>query len=482
MGSGFKNGTAAPGGRGFYRELIQLALPIALQNFLLAAVSASDTLMLDRLNQTAMTAVSLASLVAFIQNMLMIVITSAGTILGSQYFGKDDMDAVKTLKNIMLRRGLACGLLFFGLCVAIPEPIMNIFTNNPELIATGARYLRFASVSYLLTGVSQVYLAMMKIIKRAGTSTAISAVAVALNIVLNWAMIFGMGPIPAMGVAGAAISTAVARVVELLLALFFSHRSGVFSQSVQRVREHNHMLAKDFMKVSLPLLGGIFVWGVGFTVYRIVTGHMGPDVAAASSVASMLRDLMLSTCTGTSAAAGILVGNALGAGDLDRGREYGNRLLRVSLLIGLVNCAVVLALTPVLPRVVHLNDAARGYLNSMLVIIAVYMVATAATNVVINGIFAAGGDTLFNMYSLAVCMWGIAIPLTILGAFVFHWPVVVVYACTCVDEVGKIPWVLAHFKKYKWVRNLTRQDVCDHNTTDIVEYAGKLKDTLAGQR
>jgi len=482
MGKEAQNAVAAPAKKGFYRELIQLALPIALQNFLLAAVSASDTLMLDSLSQTAMTAVSLASLVAFIQNMLMTVITSAGTILGSQYYGKEDMDAVKTLKNIMLRRGLVCGLLFCGVCVAIPEPIMDIFTDDPDLIAAGVQYLRFASISYLLTGVSQVYLAMMKIIKRAGTSTAISATAVVLNIGLNWAMIFGLGPIPAMGVAGAALSTAIARVVELTLALVFSHRSGVFSQPVQRVREHNHVLARDFMKVSMPLLGGIFVWGVGFTVYRIITGHMGPDVAAASSVASMLRDLMLSTCTGTSAAAGILVGNALGAGDLKRGREYGERLLRISLVIGLINCAIVLALTPLLPRVVHLNDAARGYLTSMLFIIAVYMIATAATNVVINGIFAAGGDTLFNMYSLAVCMWGIAIPLTLLGAFVFHWPVVVVYACTCVDEVGKIPWVLAHFRKYKWVRNLTRQDVCDHNTADIAEYAGKLKNTFVGQR
>ena len=467
--------------RGFYGQLLRLALPIALQNFLLAAVSASDTLMLDRLSQTAMTAVSLASLVQFIQNMLLVVITGAGTILGAQYFGRNDMGAVKTLKGIMLRRGLVCGLLFLGLCLAIPEQIMDIFTDKPELIATGARYLRFAGFSYLLTGISQVYLTMMKIIKRAGTSTAISAVAVVLNMGLNWLLIFGMGPIPAMGVAGAAIATAIARVVELVLALVVSRRSGVFSKDINTLREHNSMLAKDFMKVSLPLLGGIFVWGVGFTVYRGVTGHMDPDVAAASSMASMLRDLLMCTCTGTSAAAGILVGNALGAGDLQRGREYGERLLRLSLVIGLINCVIVLALTPVLPGMVHVSDTAKGYLRSMLFIIAVYMIANAATNIVINGIFAAGGDTMFNMYSLAVCMWGIAIPLTLLGAFVFHWPVVVVYACTCVDEVGKIPWVLAHFRKYKWVRNLPRQDVCDQNTTDVVEYARSLKRELEGR-
>jgi len=475
------NAVAPIGKRGFYRELVHLALPFALQNFLLAAVNASDTLMLMRLNQNAMTAASLASLVQFIENMLLTVITGAGTILGAQYFGKNDMGAVKTLKNIMLRRGVICGIAFCGVCLAIPEPIMDIFTDNSELIQLGARYLRFVAISYLLTGISQVYLTMMKIIKHAATSARVSAVAVGVNILLNWALIFGFGPIPSMGVAGAALATAISRVIELILALVVSRRSGVFSKDIQTLREHNHLLAHDYLKVSLPLLGGIFVWGVGFTLYSVITGHMGPNVAAAGSVASMVRDLMLSTCTGTSAAAGILVGNVLGAGDLTRGKDYGERLLRLSLAIGLINCAIVAVLVPVMPRIMPLSDVARGYLTSMLIIIAAYMIATAAANIVINGVFAAGGDTRFNMYSLAVCMWGIALPLSYLGAFVFHWPVWMVYACTCLDEVGKIPWVLVHFKKYKWVRNLTHQDVCDHNTTDVSEFAKKLSKVALGK-
>ena len=478
MGKETSNNATLHDRRDFYGKLIHLALPIALQNFLLAAVSASDTLMLVRLNQTAMTAVSLASMVQFVQNMLMMVIVGAGTILGSQYYGKNDMGAVKALKNIMLRRGIACGIVFFLLCALLPKPIMDIFTDNDELIETGSWYLRFASFSYLLTAISQVYLTMMKIIKRAATSTRISAVAVVVNIGLNWVLIFGLGPIPSLGVVGAAIATGISRVIELILALVASRRSGVFSKNIQVLREHNHILAHDFMKVSLPLLGGIFVWGVGFTIYSVITGHMGPDVAAASSAASMIRNLMLCTCTGPSAAAGILVGNALGSGDLARGRQYGDWLLRIALIIGIINFVIVLALMPLAPRLIQLSDAANGYLTSMLIIIAVYMIARAATDIIINGIFAAGGDTMFNMYSLAVCMWGIAIPLSYLGAFVFHWPVWVVYACTCLDEVGKIPWVLAHYKKYKWVRNLTRQDVCDENTTDIADFTRKLAEDV----
>ena len=418
----------------FYRELFRLAFPIAVQSFLLAAVSASDTVMLGRLSQNAMSAVSLASLVQFIQNMLLIVITSAGMILGAQYYGKGDAGAIRQLKNIMLRLGALTSVLFFALCILIPEPVMDIFTDNEELIEIGGRYLRFAAFSYLLTGISQVYLTMMKINKHPGTSARISAVAVFLNIGLNYILIFGMG---------------------------LSGREGELRNRLDQLGTRSNVLSHDFLRVSLPLLGGIFVWGIGFTGYSVITGHMGPDVAAAGSVANVVRNLMVCTCVGASAAAGIMVGNELGAGNLEKGKLYGERLMRISLVIGVISMVLVLLLVPVVPRLFQLSDMAQEYLKDMLTIIAVYMVARSANEIVINGIFASGGDTVFNMYSLAVCMWGIAIPLSALGAFVFHWPVWVVYTCTCLDEIGKIPWVFAHYKKYKWVRNLTRENICD---------------------
>lgn len=92
----------------------------------------------------------------------------------------------------------------------------------------------------------------------------------------------------------------------------------------------------------------------------------------------------------------------------------------------------------------------------MMVIMAVYMIGRCVNTVTINGVLDGGGDTLFDMYSLIVCMWFIAIPLALIGAFVLHWSPFLVYACTCLDELGKIPWVMARFRKYKWVQDLTR--------------------------
>ncbi len=154
---------------------------------------------------------------------------------------------------------------------------------------------------------------------------------------------------------------------------------------------------------------------------------------------------------------GIMVGNELGAGKLEQGKRYGIKLRNVSWAIGLLSTALVLAVTPFVVRFVILTDEARRYLTVMMVIMAIYMIGRSVNTITINGVLDGGGDTLFDMYCLAVSMWGIAIPLALAGAFFFHWPVLAVYACTCLDEVGKIPWVMIHFNKYKWVRDLTRE-------------------------
>ena len=151
-----------------------------------------------------------------------------------------------------------------------------------------------------------------------------------------------------------------------------------------------------------------------------------------------------------------MVGNELGAGRLERGKAYGVKLKNISYVIGFLSTALVLAVTPFVVRMVILTDEARGYLTGMMVIMAVYMIGRCVNTVTINGVLDGGGDTLFDMYSLIVCMWFIAIPLALAGAFVLHWSPLAVYACTCLAEVGKIPWVMARFRKYKWVQDLTR--------------------------
>ena len=440
----------------FYRKLVHLTAPIALQSLMLASVAAADAVMLGSVAQNSMSAVSLATQIQFIQNMILTSVVAAAVILGAQYWGRGDVRTVNDIFCMSLRYCGVTSILFFIGCVFFPRYLMLIFTNEEELIAIGIRYLRIAGWSYLLTGISQCYLAVMKISEHASQTARISSGAVIINIVLNAVFIFGLFGIPAMEVQGAALATLIARVVELLWCVVCSYRKGYIRPDWSRFFKKNKLLAADFRKCMLPLLGASLFWGVGFTSYSAFMGHMGMDATAANSVAAVVRDLICCLCNGISSGGGILVGNELGAGNLKKARLYGDRLMKLAFLCGALSTVIMLAVTPLVLRFVRLTDGAQKYLMGMMVIMAVYMIGRAVNTVIINGIFAAGGDTIFDMYSLAVTMWGIAIPLAAAGTFLLDWPVLVVYACTCLDEVGKIPWVMIHFKKYKWVKDLTR--------------------------
>ena len=441
----------------FIGKLVSLTLPIALQSLMLAAVAACDAFMLGKIDQNQMAAVSLATQIQFVQNMILSSATATGAILGAQYWGKGDRKTLGDIFNMALRLSGIVSMVFFLGCVFCPQLLMLIFTNEPALIAIGAEYLKIAGWSYLLTGISQCYLTMFKVTEHPGHTAFISSSAVVFNIVLNAVFIFGLLGAPAMEARGAALATLISRVIELALCVFFSFRRDFFRPDYRRLLYRNALLSKDFRKVMIPILGASLFWGVGFTSYTAIMGHMGSDAAAANSIAAVVRDLMCCLCNGIGGAAGILVGNELGAGRLERGKLYGDRLVKLSFIIGVFSTAVILAVTPLTLRLIRLTDTAREYLLGMLIIMAVYMIGRSVNTIMINGIFDSGGDTLFDVYSLAVCMWGIAIPLALAGAFAFHWPVLLVYSCTCLDEVGKIPWVLLHYRKYKWVRDLTRE-------------------------
>jgi len=440
----------------FRQRLTTLALPIAFQSLMLAAVAACDALMLGQIAQAEMTAVSLATQIQFVQNMFVMAVTAAASILGAQYFGKGDRATMRELFNLALRVAGVLSMVFCLACELVPEPLMHIFTHDDELIRIGARYLRIAAPSYFITGVSECYLTMMKVTDRVKTSAWISASAVVSNILLNAVFIFGLLGAPRMESRGAALATTLSRVVQLILCFVISARPGYLRPDFRRLFRGRQELTRDFTRQCLPLLGGGLLWGIGFTSYTAIMGHMGADAAAANSVASVVRDLICCVCNGIGAAAGIMVGNELGAGRLEMGKAYGIRLKNISWVIGFASTAVVLALTPLVTRMVVLTEEAHSHLIGMMVIMAVYMIGRCVNTVTINGVLDGGGDTVFDMYSLAVCMWGLAIPLALLGAFVFGWPVLAVYACTCLDEVGKIPWVMARFRKYKWVKDLTR--------------------------
>lgn len=440
----------------FISKLLHITLPIAFQNLMLASVAAADAIMLGFLNQNSMSSVSLATQIQFIQNMIVFAIVSVESILGAQYWGKKDTVSVSKIFAISLKLSITTSFFFFIGCIFFPRQLMLIFTNEESLILLGMDYLKIAGWSYLLTGISQCYLTLMKISDHPTQTATISSICVLVNIILNAIFIFGFFGLPPMDVKGAALATLFSRIIELIWCITISYKKNYIYLNFNHFFSKHKILFIDFVKCLLPLIGASLFWGIGFTSYTAFMGHLGTDSAAANSVAAVIRDLLCCLCNGICTAAGIMVGNELGAGNLEKGKIYGDRIFKLSMLCGIIITLLTFASTPILSKIIKLTDKATLYFIQMMIILSIYMFGRTVNTIVINGIFAAGGDTLFDMYSLAVCMWGLAVPLAALGAFVFHWPIYLVYACTCIDEVGKIPWVIHHYKKYKWVKDLTK--------------------------
>ncbi|MBQ3505114.1 MAG: MATE family efflux transporter [Oscillospiraceae bacterium] len=444
--------------RSFYKQLRSLVLPIAFQQFMLAAVSASDAIMLGRLSQDSMAAVSLAGQVQFIFSLYLATMTIGTNMFAAQYWGKKDVVTVERILGMVLLFTLPVSFLFTMTAALVPSALMRIFTPESALIAYGAEYLRAVSLSYLLCGISQVFLCIMKNSGRAAQSSLISSVCVVINILLNAVLIFGLFGFPDLGTTGAAVATVIARAVELTWAYLDSLSKNRIKLHIGYLLRIDKGLCKDFWKYVTPVLGNEIVWGVGFTMSSVIMGHMGADAVAANSIASVVKNLLICFCIGIGSGGGIMIGNELGAGNLEKAKQYGDRIAKLSILSGILTGGILLCISPSILQYTNLTAQSKEYLKWMLVICAYYIIGKSVNSTTIGGIFCAGGDSKFGFLCDAVTLWGITVPLGLLAAFIWDLPVIAVYFIVNLDEIVKLPAVYKHYKKYKWVKSLTKEE------------------------
>ena len=275
----------------FYKDMVRLALPIVLQNLITTAVSSADVVMLGFVNQTALAAGSLASQIMFILNLVYSGISSGIIMLAAQYWGKKDTRTIENIMGIGMRLSILISLVFFILAFFCPSLLMHIFTNDQTLLGPGKTYLRVVSFSYLFMSISQVYLCTMRAIERVIFATVVNGTALLLNIILNAVFIFGLFGAPQMGIAGVALATTIARFIELGLCMIDSLRFKTLRFRPAAIFQHQKVLFGDFMRYSLPAFGNEVSWGVAFSMYSVIMGHLGSDMVAANAVVVVARGL-----------------------------------------------------------------------------------------------------------------------------------------------------------------------------------------------
>ena len=439
--------------RSLRKEIVRLAFPIALQQFMTALVGACDALMLGKLSQDAMSAVSLATQVTFVFNLFMFAFMAGENMFVAQYYGKGDYTGISQVFSLVTKICGCIAVVFLAGTLFFPEQLMRILTNEETLIVLGSEYLRVIGISYVFSGIAQIFLAIMKNCGAVNMSTLINGVMVILNIALNAVFIFGLSGFPKMGIKGAALATVLATVVQFLWSVGYvlcRIRAVKFS-----LRSCEKKLFGRFWQKTVPLLINNLAWGIGFSMYSVIMGHLGTDAVAANGIANISKNLVVCFCLGLGNAGSIIVGNRLGADRLQEAKEVGETLTKTAIIAGIVSGLVLIALSPFITKMVDLTPTARGYLQKMLLISSYYIAGKSVNCMTIGGIFAAGGDSKFGMLCDSVTLWCIIVPLGCICAFILKLPVMVVYFVLNLDEIIKLPVVYKHYKKYKWIKNLT---------------------------
>ena len=441
----------------FYRTVIALVVPMALQNLINVGVTAADVIMLGAVGEDALSGASLAGQVQYIMTLFLFGLTSGATVLTAQYWGKGDKDAIEKILGIAVKTAVFVTALFTAAALVVPGLLLRIFTSDPVVIAEGIKYLRIVAFTYIMIGITQAYLYIMRSVERVIVATVVYLLSLICNIIMNSIFIFGLFGLPAMGVSGAALGTLCARILEVVLVAGYAR---FFNKDIKlRLRYVIHtdkVLFGDFMKYALPVVINEVMWGLGTAANTAILGHMGSPVVAANSVAQVARQLATVVSFGLSSAAAIYLGKTIGEKRMEHARAYAKRFIGLSLIMGVLGGAVILIASPVASAFLSLSAEAKDYLRIMFFVMSYFVVGQAFNTTMVVGIFRSGGDTRFGLILDVSTMWCCSILLGFLAAFVFKLSVPVVYMILMSDEIIKIPITSWRYRSCKWLRDVTR--------------------------
>lgn len=442
----------------FLLYAIQLAFPIMIQNLISTLVNSADTIMLGYVSQTAMAASSLANQYTFVLFCFYYGLSAGTSVLCAQYWGKGDKQTVERILGLASRVVILISLIFFSISFFFPGAVMRLFTSSPETIHEGIRYLKVLSFSFIFMGFAQIFVSALRSVGKVVFPSVIYVVSLLVNVLLNATFIFGLFGLPKLGVIGVALGTVSARVVEAVMCIVYSAVSRDVKIKLENLFRPSGVLFRDFIKISAPAVINDLVWGLAASTFTAILGHIGDDMVAANAVAVMVVNMGAIVCRGFANATTIIVSQTLGENRMEDAKVYAGRMLRLTFVVSLLGCGVILAIRPLMLRFYSdkLTPTALSYLGILMIMTTWRLVGEAVNTCLICGCFRGGGDSKFGMILDIIFMWGVAVPLMAVAAYVLKLPPIWVYFVMTLDELEKMPFIFIHYFKHKWMKNITR--------------------------
>lgn len=441
----------------FYRIFFALCLPIVFQNVISLSVNLADNLMLGRYGESALSGVTAVNQIQFIYQNILMGIGDGMVILASQYWGKKELDPIKRIASVAMRTALSLMAVLFFIISFAPRQVVGLFTKDAAIIAEGVRYIRIVRFTYPFFCVTTILLAVLRCTEVVKIALYLSCSTLLINCGINYVLIYGRFGMPRLGVQGAAIGTLTARIVEVLILLFFLKRKE--KNLHLKLEDFKHLdkgLCKDYFRVSFPIILLQSLWGVNTALQTAILGHLSSAAIAANSMASNLYLIVKTIAIGAASTANVLIGKAIGEGNEKRVRDYAHTMQILFLGMGLFCGLLLFALTEPVLSLYRFSDESRILARTFLHILCFVMMGMCYQMPVNSGIIKGGGDTKYIMKLDLISIWGIVVPLSFVVAFVVKASPIVVVWCLNLDQLFKC--IPAFFKvNYgQWIRKLTR--------------------------
>lgn len=445
--------------KSFYKTAAAIAIPIALQGLITTGVNMMDTIMVGKVGETELSAVSLANQFINIFHIFCMGIGMGASVLVARYYGMKDKPALKKTVSVMLRLCLAMSLLFSVVTAIMPEMIMRIYTKSDALITLGTRYLNYSVITYFLLGLSLTCTIVLRNVGQVRIPLYTSIAAFFVNVGANYIFIFGKLGAPKMDVAGAALGTLIARIFEFAVIcgyLFFKDREIGFR--IKNLFEPVGALWREYIRVSIPVLISDGILALGNNSVAMVIGRISDQLVAANAVTTVTQQLSSVMIQGFSQAGAIVTGHTLGKGDREKAYDQGYAFLGLGILFGIVSASIILLISEPMIMAYDLSDETRAIARELMLSISIIVLFQATNSIMTKGVLRGGGDTKILMLADNIFLWVAALPLGILAGLVLHLPAFWIYFALKIDQVLKAVWCVIRLKSGKWIKKIKSSD------------------------
>ena len=446
--------------KAFYKKFFSMYVALILQNVITISVNLADNIMLGAYSETALSGVAAVNQIQFVYQQLLFAVGEGLVIFCSQYWGKRQTGPMKKIASTAMHTALIIGIILFSLVSLFPSQALKIFTTDGPIIAEGVRYLNIIRFTYLFFAVTQILLATLRSVGTVKIAFHLSIMTFFVNCGINYIMIFGHFGAPRMGAAGAAIGTLTARILETtVLIIYIWKKEKNLCIRLKDYLSSDRNLNKDYFKITVPMMVTQGLWGVNTALQTVILGHMTAAAIAANSAASTLFLLVKSAAIGAASTASVLIGEAVGMGDMKRVKTYARRMQVMFLIIGLVSGTILFFLRIPILALYDLQPRTKQMANQFLMILSVVCVGMSYQMATNTGIIRGGGNAMYVVKLDLISIWMIVLPVSFFAAFVLKASPAVVVCCLNADQIFKCIPAFIVANHGKWVRKLTRDDV-----------------------